>query len=362
MMPEPKTLVPPYAALRIIADDLTGALDSAAPFSSPMHPVHVSFSWRGPLSGARLSISTDSRDLAVDISTQRVAQMTRNQLSAAPMGALWFKKVDSVLRGHPVEETLAVFRAAAFSHLVFAPAYPGLGRVTVKGRQHVVEPHGGQLRPVGPDLAVAFAMAGLTIATKPTTSVDTGSVIILDANSQDELSLQVEQWRSVLPDTALWAGAGGLALALGGGRSAVVFPDLAQVLVGTRHPVTQAQVEHLAGRRGGQMPQAPEIFYPAFHSASPEETAVALAERCHAMDPVQLAGRSVLVVGGDTLATVMRAVEAEHLVCLGEAAPGVAVSRIAGGRWSGISLLSKSGGFGARDLLHRLAGLPPGGP
>lgn len=341
---EAADVVSPDACLQIVADDLTGALDSAAPFASPAHPVHVGFSWRAAPVARRLSISTDSRDLSPEDSEQVVIASMQAVAATAASDTLWFKKVDSVLRGNPIGETLAALQVLGLSHLVFAPAYPDLGRITVQGQNHVVEADGA-LRPVGPDLTRAFR--------RPSDTAEWPVVHVIDATTQAELRAAVSRLCSLLPRSTLWAGAGGLALALGGGGGPVAFPPLARVLVGTRHPVTQEQVGYLTARLESQ--PGPDLFHPALASATPDDTAAAISAHCRTFDAGDLAGRSVLVVGGDTLATVLRAVEAEHLICIGEASAGVAVSQIVGGRWSGITLVSKSGGFGTRDLLHRLA-------
>jgi D-threonate/D-erythronate kinase len=44
---------------------------------------------------------------------------------------------------------------------------------------------------------------------------------------------------------------------------------------------------------------------------------------------------------------------ARSLVVTGEPMPGIAVSTLEGGRWPGATVLSKSGAFGAPDLLVR---------
>lgn len=358
MQAEATDVVSPEAGLRIVADDLTGALDSAAPFASPDHPVHVGFSWRDAPSAHRLSVSTESRDLTPARSAEAVAAVMQAVGATAPSGTLWFKKVDSVLRGNPIGETLAAFQAGTFSHLVFAPAYPGLGRVTISGQHHVIDAKERPPRAVGPHLASAFEAVGLHTLVcgrgfeMPGTSLP--AVFILDAETQEDLAQTVRQLRPRLPETTLWAGAGGLALALGGGRDRLSFAPLALILAGTRHPVTQAQLQHFARYRDGRAASGPVVFDAARLTPSPEETALAVTEQCRSIDPDALAGRSVMVVGGDTLATVLRAVDAAHLTCTGEAAPGVAVSRIIGGAWSGVTLLSKSGGFGAPELLATL--------
>jgi uncharacterized protein YgbK (DUF1537 family) len=64
---------------------------------------------------------------------------------------------------------------------------------------------------------------------------------------------------------------------------------------------------------------------------------------------------SLLVTGGETLFGLLQAVEAASLLATGELMPGVPHARIAGGRWHDLKVIAKSGGFGARDLLIRLA-------
>ena len=63
--------------------------------------------------------------------------------------------------------------------------------------------------------------------------------------------------------------------------------------------------------------------------------------------------RSLVVTGGATLFRLVRVLGADCLLVLGELMPGIAVSRLEGGRWPGATVISKSGAFGAPDLLVR---------
>ena len=69
------------------------------------------------------------------------------------------------------------------------------------------------------------------------------------------------------------------------------------------------------------------------------------------IDPESLEGRSLFVTGGETLSVVLKAVGARSLDCLGEIGPGLPMSIVRGGKLDGCSIVSKSGGFGAPDLL-----------
>ena len=62
---------------------------------------------------------------------------------------------------------------------------------------------------------------------------------------------------------------------------------------------------------------------------------------------------SLVVTGGATLFRLARRLAADALLVSGEAMPGVARSRLRGGRWASATVLSKSGAFGTPDLLVR---------
>ena len=65
-----------------------------------------------------------------------------------------------------------------------------------------------------------------------------------------------------------------------------------------------------------------------------------------------------MVAGGETLRGLCIALGAESLVVQGRAVPGVPVSRINGGAWDGVTIVSKSGAFGHATLLRELLRLP----
>jgi uncharacterized protein YgbK (DUF1537 family) len=61
-----------------------------------------------------------------------------------------------------------------------------------------------------------------------------------------------------------------------------------------------------------------------------------------------------VVAGGETLRGLCTAIGTEHLMVESEIEPGLPVSRMVGGLWDGLTVASKSGAFGAPDLLARL--------
>ncbi len=64
--------------------------------------------------------------------------------------------------------------------------------------------------------------------------------------------------------------------------------------------------------------------------------------------------QTLIVSGGETLRAVCGILGADHLVVDGQIAPGIPSSRIRGGAWDGVRVISKSGAFGAPDLLRTL--------
>lgn len=124
----------------IIADDLTGAADSAIAFAKRRLPARVI--WGEPRADERdvvaLAFDADTRRLPAADAAARHQEILR-RLFDARMHV--FKKIDSTLRGHPAEEIGALLDllAARIPRLraVFTPAFPDGGRVTRGGRVFV---------------------------------------------------------------------------------------------------------------------------------------------------------------------------------------------------------------------------------
>ena len=125
--------------IRILADDLTGALDTAAVFAGPV-PVYID---RPPAdqedaAAPIAALATGTRDVAPDSLPERL-QPALDWLRA---GTVAYKKVDSLLRGNTFAETAWIAQHGHFNLTVFAPAFPAQGRITVDNRQWIVRPDG----------------------------------------------------------------------------------------------------------------------------------------------------------------------------------------------------------------------------
>jgi uncharacterized protein YgbK (DUF1537 family) len=344
--------------VQIIADDLTGALDAAAPFATPHRPVRLlledgDVADRDRLAG--FTISSESRDLdaeAGDAAVTRAFERLARVGVPGDRAPLRFAKVDSVLRGRPVAETLLRMRLWDVPRCLFAPAFPAMGRRTVAGRHETRADGAWQPAPVH-DLVAAFQAAGAMAA-----QIEPGAarferqeeVIVGNASAFAHLAGHVKALADRSP--IVWAGSRGLAEALVGTTTPCPMPALAAVVAGTSHPATRRQVE--TAKAAGVFEQM-TLIDPVPHAEDATATRARVGEAVAGLD-LPLPGHALLVVGGDTLAAVLRAVGARRLDCAGEVAPGVALSYIGGGRLDGVALVTKSGGFGAPGLLVELAG------
>jgi len=125
--------------LLILADDLTGALDSGVQIS---------------LKGARVVILTNQRvefpeDTSIDaividtetrhVSPETAAETVTRLVHEAKKRGInrIYKKTDSGLRGNVGSELAAVLSASGKDHLNFIPAYPAADRKTIGGIQYV---------------------------------------------------------------------------------------------------------------------------------------------------------------------------------------------------------------------------------
>jgi D-threonate/D-erythronate kinase len=342
-------------AFRLLADDLTGALDSAARFVPLFGPIPVG--WCRTVTGDAAAYDTANRE-----ATDPEPAMLRwaGELRGARLA---FLKLDSLLRGHPAYEISACLRLGRFSHAVIAPAFPFQGRITRGGRQYA---HG---EDVGVDLALDLAMLAVPVSHCRPGEAPAPGVSLWDAVDDGDLDRVVAAGR-MLPGPVLWCGSAGLAGALAGRRDAplpaLTGPKLA--LIGSDHPVSRRQLDASPARV-------------TLHGAGDTENVAALlAQGAAAVDVAIPTGLSrlaaarhmigafdalvralprpgaAIIAGGGTLRGLCDAIGCAGLQVIGELEPGVPVSIMQGGVWDGQHVVSKSGAFGREDFLARLFG------
>jgi uncharacterized protein YgbK (DUF1537 family) len=361
------------ACVRIVADDLTGALDAACRFVGDVGPFNVAWRTFRAAEGESLAADTETRE---NRNPARLAEAAALLRGASVDIA--FKKMDSLLRGDTAAEIAAVWASGGFRSCVIAPAFPAQGRITRGGRQLVRPPGEGEWAPASADLAAELRALGvpLRLARNAGEIAPTAGIYLCDAETDADLRA-IAAKAGVLPGRLLWCGTAGLAGALARipppPPRPLPLPLLA--VVGSNHTIAQAQVAQLERAAPGvtiavptQDGQAarelaaqclarlgfavlvPVISPGASQQAAAGQMKIALAA---ALDRFITPG-SVMATGGETLRTVADILGAQALRVEGEREPGAPVSVFVGGRWDGIPVLSKSGAFAGPDFLVRL--------
>ncbi|TIM39969.1 four-carbon acid sugar kinase family protein [Mesorhizobium sp.] len=363
----------------IIGDDLTSATDGAAAFLARGYAPVIKRQVDCAENGAVTSIDTNSR--TSDISQARKA--TADAVSALSNARLLFKTIDSTLRGHIRVEVAAAFRASGRSRLVIAPAFPEAGRLTVGGTQTVngipVSQSVYGRDPVHPAGTSHIAdlvdpSLGKPIIIAPDSSGDAatkGSILILDADSQDILNRQVADIPD--PETVLWVGSPGLAIALASLVPAVpdVRPETRRaagrvvIVAGSINPVTRVQCEILRVRGVpvvGDLADAPGDARVICLRAplQRQENASAVTTNLAGQAAAAVArDDAVIATGGETMAAILDRLGINGFLLTRELEPGFPVGRAERADGTPLTIAMKAGGFGspsalldaARDLL-----------
>ena len=144
----------PTNEVAILADDLTGALDAAAPFASPGRPVAVLWGDRVPPPEGGFALDSETRE----IPARRAEAVVARLLPYLAGRSIALKKMDSLLRGNTVRELAACWKERVFGSLVVAPAFPAQGRVTRGATQFVRLD--GEWQAVGPNLVSSLQQQG----------------------------------------------------------------------------------------------------------------------------------------------------------------------------------------------------------
>lgn len=345
--------------LRLLADDLTGALDAAAEFAAVAVPLHAF--WHGGLP-AELPSSA-----AVDSGTREMGRADARRVVAALAptlagGEIAFKKVDSLMRGQTLAEVAACV-GAGWDRCVFAPAFPFQGRITRGGRQQARQNGGWQ--PAGPDLVAALRAEGVAAqAGRPGAALAPG-VTVFDAETDADLDAVVGGARG---QDALWCGAGGLARALSGQDAACTdqLPRPVLGLFGSDQAATFAQLAacapywiHLAeGAAHDLAARLADGLALVSISLPPGLARDAAAGRIgcalHGLAAALPRPGTLLVAGGETLRGLCLALGASSLELQGRIIPGLPRAILRGGAWDGVTVVSKSGAFGPPTLLRDL--------
>jgi D-threonate/D-erythronate kinase len=383
----------------IVADDLTGAADACVAFVVRGLSGAVRFDAADATCDADVvAISTESRSCPEEFGIVRVREAAARCVRAyAP--AVWFKKIDSTLRGHVGAEIVACLDILRARLAIVTPAFPAMGRLVSRGMLHVTGR--GAPRPI--DIVARLATQGVrdcasVMRPAPETLISADAlrtvrrlgarVLVCDAETEEDLHAIVDA-ALALDEPILWVGSAGLASALARHLTqghaehemAASGPTVSGSIVfaiGSGHPVTVAQQRHLLGARGTGTGRVMRIAIDDL-----EAIARAIAEGTHLLADVSPAIDQAIVArfvqfvaglpigafvmsGGDTAARLCRALHAVSIDLEGDVARGIPWGTLHArpdparppSSWP---IVLKSGGFGTDETLVRTLAFLTGG-
>ncbi|MBY3107360.1 four-carbon acid sugar kinase family protein [Rhizobium laguerreae] len=341
----------------IIADDLTGALDTGTPFVEAGLSVAVAVDVEAAEDAIATGcdvvvINTASRALDEREASERVrsaAAVFRGEKPAVVM-----KKIDSRLKGNVAAESLALAKAFDRKTILVAPAIPDQERLTYRGCV------------VGRGINQPLPIAELF-------EISAEGVVIADAEDDGDLD-QIAEGHDWL--TTLAVGARGLGAALArqlGEMGRQPVPEFAATrrtlfAFGSRDPITAIQMERLQASGVlrmvvdapmGQVEVGEGMALPALLRCSGDmATDAALVARRFAAGVRSVIDDTrpdmLMVGGGDTALAVFQALGVRVLAPQGEIEAGVPWFDVTAADGRHFRCAVKSGGFGKPDSLLRL--------
>ena len=403
----------------MVADDFTGACDTGLQFAR---------------SGLRTFVFTDLEDgsapqidadvLVLDtesrncdpVKAERLVQTACSKLSGVRT-RLFYKKVDSALRGNLATEIWATMQGFGLNLCFFAPALPDEGRVTVDGHHFVdgVPVHRTEVGrdPGSPvrDSRLSSLLGGeprIGVTSMDLEKVQKGpeeisrslkslggskpTVVVFDATTPEDLkSIAISAARRAVPP--LLCGSAGLAgqvpdaFGLEGSRGIRdVHLGSGPLLfaIGTSESETRQQVRALCGELGIQEWEiALEASTPERRDALVEEVSARLSSGRDAVVSVAGLGQgakeevvagairelarivrclveeaspaSVISSGGWTTSEILQAMDGTGAEILGGIAPNMPIYKIVGGPFRGFRMATKGGALGEKGVFVNTA-------
>jgi hypothetical protein len=393
----------------IVADDFTGANDTGVQLKRYGIPVEVLLDGKQSPGDISLVLDTESRALMAGAAGRKVKRM----LEGVELSEFSFviKKVDSTLRGNVAEEIAALDAVYQSELIVFAPAFPDLGRTTVRG---VHQLHGVRIseteigcdpkNPVLEDrleqiLRAAFEedvrQYGLS-EIRGSLHLGEARICCFDSETNDDMQ-GVVRTAMASGKRVLWVGSAAIAdmllrtlrqvrpaFAICGSVSDVTRRQIHTAQQAGIHLVSVPVPEFLHGdakketyveacseslHRGGDV----ILLSSASYDRTEIERSVQAGKKCGmglpeigtyvqnllgeigaaVLEKNEIAG--IFLTGGDTAMGFLQRIGARGSSIQEEIAIGIPKMRILGGEYDGMSAVTKAGAFGSDgDLLYAL--------
>ncbi|HEY81744.1 MAG TPA: four-carbon acid sugar kinase family protein [Dehalococcoidia bacterium] len=391
--------------LGIVADDLTGAMDSSGYFATLGWGTVVVLAPGFSADADVVVITTNSRAENPDIARKRVKQAVRSLA-----GRVVYKKIDSTLRGNIGAELEAAIEELASQKTIVAPAFPVVGRTTVTGNLLVNGTPVAQTQfAQDPILPVKEShiptllerSTGRQVGVVTVKDIEAGpeslycrisempqDIVVCDVTEESHLT-GIAQAAALAEGRWLLCGSGGLARELhllvrktpGAKRAKPrnLSSGPALVVVGTRNqvaanqllkardelglPILNLDTERLSEEDASAylVAEANRLLIQGRGLALSSTFSQYAPELKHTIPAIMaeiatkiLASRrfaGLFLSGGDIALEVCRRLGVSAIRVHGEVEPGVPAGELIGGACQGMRVVTKAGGFGTEEAL-----------
>lgn len=394
--------------LLILADDVTGAADCAARCKGVGLPATIVLTppTTAALPRGAVAVSSDSRYLAPAAAAACVHNLFEALQQAAPPSAIWYKKIDSTLRGNIGAELAAMLAltasAIAQPCAVISPGFPAHGRGLVDG--YLVYDQAAMLRVHLPTLlqqqtVLPQASVGLAVvragAAALAAALESGyragaQLLVVDGLTEADLVTIYQATQQALPQ-ALFCGSAGLMgviaaalveaqgetvdmaitslppipyplLAIVGSGSIMAHRQLLQLRQAAGVDIyevdlaQQEQVRMVAGH-GSHAACAlhlpPPLPNAQLEGALARQYAATLCDVAHQLIQ-QRQPRTLLLVGGDTAVHLLQLLGIERLQVQAELLPGMPLTTGIAADSQRYQIILKAGNHGDEQTLVTL--------
>jgi len=393
----------------LIADDLTGSLDTGLQFHKKGLTTFVPLSWKNPsVKGQALSLNTNSRNIPGDEAYLRVYRACR-KIKAKGL----YKKIDSTMRGNVGKEILAILAARKIPKAVVIPTVPVMGRTVEKGvlrvngvpllrTPYAKDPFHPIFTSYLPDLlsretGESVGFIGLSSVRKGPSSLAQKierrpeRLLILDTVSENDLE-SIAGACELLPGKVLPCGSVGLAdkLKIPGirpirskrikpkgpiliisasrnprtadqiteARKVFSFPMIEPDLRALTRPRRLAkEIREICAQTLSLLPGNKGIILTTTFQKHFEGKEEAISKSLGRVAAVLLKQRhfgALVLTGGDLAMGVYTRLSATALRIEDEVLPGIPLSSLADGPYANLRLVTKAGGFGEKDAMVKI--------
>lgn len=396
----------------IVADDLTGANDSAIQFTKNGFATYVAITAnnldQNQISDyGAVAINTDTRAMPPADAFAAVHQLVKEQRAAFP-DAYYYKKIDSLFRGNPVQEIEAVMDAGAFHSAYVVPAFP-------EGNRSMTQ---GEILNLGKTIDVADLFNKESIKKIGHVAIEEVrkgkehllafveelkckgcQIILFDGESNADLETVHSVFEEAKKDVLL-CGSAGIASYIKNQSEQTktnqpqnIREGILLYAIGSRSQVTAKQVRHLMRegsdlsiailnaeeiKQGDAAKEVARVLDELFKEGLKEECLLVLDSLFEESDfnlkvtaEMETAAKKIMKVigdiavqinankpiskiiatGGDTALEICKTFGASGIILREEILPGVPYGEIVGGDLDGAVIATKSGGFGEEQAL-----------